>query len=194
MVLHCLSRHEKKIADWKKLGTMDRQIYGALTWMLNNDITDITYQTFSMIDKRVGVTVDLVLDGRKIFVTEENKEEYIDATVAYITSATKWPVSSPAITPDLYASKKKRRWNIFGGSPKPTMTLVDDEYDDDEPTIRARALHTYIASPDDPNELSFERNEILEIKHQASKWWRATKKDGAYGIVPANYLAVLPSL
>ncbi|KAJ7636251.1 hypothetical protein FB45DRAFT_1055722 [Roridomyces roridus] len=87
------------------------------------------------------------------------------------------------------------------GSPESTTALVDhsagivdDENDDGQPIIRARALHAYRGSPDDPNELWFAKNEILEIEDQEGKWWRAIKQDGTQGIVPSNYLVLLPTL
>ncbi|KAI9498554.1 hypothetical protein BDB00DRAFT_798464 [Zychaea mexicana] len=53
----------------------------------------------------------------------------------------------------------------------------------------AKALHAYRANAEDPNELSFEKNEILEIIDKRGNWWQAKKKDGSLGIVPSNYFA-----
>jgi SHO1 osmosensor len=66
----------------------------------------------------------------------------------------------------------------------------DDEAEE-EPILRARALHAYKGSPDDPNELSFEKGEVLEIEDQEGKWWQAKKLDGKFGIVPSNYLVMI---
>jgi len=63
--------------------------------------------------------------------------------------------------------------------------------DDGEVLIRARARHAYKGSPEDPNELSFAKGEILEIEDQEGKWWQAKKADGTLGIVPSNYLVLL---
>ncbi|KAI8878383.1 hypothetical protein K501DRAFT_258746 [Backusella circina FSU 941] len=49
------------------------------------------------------------------------------------------------------------------------------------------ALHTYQANPDDPNELSFVKDEQLEILNKSGNWWQAKKSDGSIGIVPSNY-------
>ncbi|KAI8140557.1 hypothetical protein BJV82DRAFT_221787 [Fennellomyces sp. T-0311] len=51
----------------------------------------------------------------------------------------------------------------------------------------ARALHGYHANAEDPNELSFDKDEVLEIIDKRGNWWQARKKDGTVGIVPSNY-------
>ncbi|KAI8095141.1 hypothetical protein BDF21DRAFT_405275 [Thamnidium elegans] len=53
--------------------------------------------------------------------------------------------------------------------------------------IMATALHPYQANPDDPNELSFVKEEVLEILNKSGNWWQAKKLDGTIGIVPSNY-------
>jgi hypothetical protein len=37
------------------------------------------------------------------------------------------------------------------------------------------------ASPDDPNELSFSKGEMLDILDKTGKWWQAKKSDGTVG-------------
>eukprot|EP00732_Lithocolla_globosa_P007059 Lithocolla_globosa_v1_NODE_8620_length_799_cov_191.440860.p1 type:complete len:237 gc:universal NODE_8620_length_799_cov_191.440860:745-35(-) len=51
-----------------------------------------------------------------------------------------------------------------------------------------KAIFNYDANPKDPNELSFVKDEILEILDRKGKWWRARKQDGTVGIIPSNYL------
>lgn len=63
-----------------------------------------------------------------------------------------------------------------------------------EYTLRARALYAYNASPDDPNEISFGKGEMLDIVDNTGKWWQARKADGTKGIIPSNCSSFLPLL
>jgi len=57
---------------------------------------------------------------------------------------------------------------------------------------KARCLYSYDASPDDPNEISFAKGQILEIMNDKGKWWqvRKTLENGTsvIGIIPSNYV------
>ncbi|KAG0374801.1 hypothetical protein BGX24_009910 [Mortierella sp. AD032] len=69
--------------DYRDVEAIDPEYYKSLVWMLENDITDIVDETFSVETDDFGnkKTVDLKPNGRNIAVTEENKHEY----VKYIT-------------------------------------------------------------------------------------------------------------
>lgn len=69
----------------KDMETLDLDYYRSLVWMLENDITDIITETFSVEVEDFGEkqVIDLVENGRNIPVTQENKEEYAQRVVEY---------------------------------------------------------------------------------------------------------------
>ncbi|KAF4617712.1 hypothetical protein D9613_006103 [Agrocybe pediades] len=67
------------------LESVAADLHRSLVWMLENDITDILYETFTTTEERFGelVTIELKPGGEDIPVTEENKKEYVDLIVEY---------------------------------------------------------------------------------------------------------------
>ncbi|KAK3678646.1 E3 ubiquitin-protein ligase tom1 [Vermiconidia calcicola] len=74
-----------KSVSLKDMESLDLDYYKSLVWILENDITDITFETFSVDVDHFGAveTIDLMPDGRNIPVTEENKQEYVRLVVEH---------------------------------------------------------------------------------------------------------------
>lgn len=74
-----------KESNLKDLESMDLDYYKSLMWILQNDITDVITEDFSVIEEQFGEekVVDLIPNGRNIPVTDENKMEYVNAQVRY---------------------------------------------------------------------------------------------------------------
>ncbi|KAF8874632.1 hypothetical protein CPB84DRAFT_1817871 [Gymnopilus junonius] len=75
----------KKKVTLSDLESVDAELHRGMTWMLENDITDIIDETFTTTEERFGemVTIELKPGGTDVPVTEENKKEYVDLVVEY---------------------------------------------------------------------------------------------------------------
>ncbi|KAF8969807.1 ubiquitin-protein ligase [Flammula alnicola] len=75
----------KKKVTLSDLESVDAELHRGMTWMLENDITEIIDETFTTTEERFGemVTIELKPGGADVPVTEENKKEYVESVVEY---------------------------------------------------------------------------------------------------------------
>ncbi|KAJ2627859.1 E3 ubiquitin-protein ligase tom1, partial [Coemansia sp. RSA 1290] len=65
--------------DYRDMEAIDPSYYKSLEWILENDITDVFEETFSIEVDDFGQhrIIDLIPNGQEITVTEDNKAEYV---------------------------------------------------------------------------------------------------------------------
>ncbi|KAJ3867740.1 hypothetical protein EV359DRAFT_78243 [Lentinula novae-zelandiae] len=75
----------KKKVTLADLESVDTELHRGMTWMLENDITDIIDTSFTTTEERFGemVTIELKPGGEDIPVTEDNKKDYVECIVDY---------------------------------------------------------------------------------------------------------------
>ena len=75
--------------------------------------------------------------------------------------------------------------------PSPLSKANDAQVPESDCQYHAEAKYSYVANPEDPNELSFSKFEILELSDISHRWYVGWNEEGERGMIPSNYVSLV---
>eukprot|EP00158_Paraphelidium_tribonemae_P008644 Partr_v1_DN28638_c0_g1_i2_m49764 putative Plasma membrane osmosensor that activates the high osmolarity glycerol (HOG) MAPK signaling pathway in response to high osmolarity (By similarity) len=156
-----------------------------------------------------GSIMSAILWFMWLIVVGSDAESLVARFVYQKLSAGNSPATATALTsytvnpPNGQSSSKSSEVPVSSTAP-PAFTPLDesrhasktgditDNQSKGEQMLHAFALYSYVANPEDPDEVSFNKGERFDVLDNSGKWWRIRKQDGKIGSVPSNYCELLP--
>ncbi|KAF3088104.1 Transmembrane osmosensor [Orbilia oligospora] len=134
-------------------------------------------------------------DSRRPETTISNNpvpQMYTSAQLSGLEATSPLPMGGSVADRSSQAPKFGAPPGTSGGASGSMAPKEEDQMD--KPTeypYRAKAIYSYTANPEDANEISFQKHDILEVSDVSGRWWQARKETGETGIAPSNYLILL---
>ncbi|KAK6342994.1 Transmembrane osmosensor [Orbilia javanica] len=134
-------------------------------------------------------------DSRRPETTISNNvvpQMYTSAQLSGLEATSPLPMGGSVADRSSQAPKFGAPPGTSGGASGSMLAKEEDQMD--KPTeypYRAKAIYSYTANPEDANEISFQKHDILEVSDVSGRWWQARKESGETGIAPSNYLILL---
>ncbi|KAJ3886763.1 SH3 domain-containing protein, partial [Lentinula edodes] len=96
--------------------------------------------------------------------------------------------------PVMVLSQQASNIRISGPSTPPPTSYGSRDYNSPTPlgTVKAKALWGYNESGEDPQDLSFQSGDIIEIVQETNNDWWTGRYRGREGLFPSNYVEKLP--
>lgn len=93
---------------------------------------------------------------------------------------------------DPYFANSNFYRNAWAMAKKRNSSIAVSNQDTGRPEHRhlAKAMASFKAAPQHPDQLSFRRFDLLEVSRVRGPWWQAKKNSGETGRVPSNYLSL----
>ncbi|ORZ01225.1 hypothetical protein BCR43DRAFT_561516 [Syncephalastrum racemosum] len=138
-----------------------------------------------------GAVIMIIMQYLWVFLFGSSEDSWFHQSLYGLSTPTSAGTAS-SIGQQQHSAKEMSTRSLAAPSVEELVSQPPSPYKPDDDSVlamrdEARAAHSYRANPEDPNELSFDKNEILEILDRRGNWWQARKMDGSIGIVPSNY-------
>ncbi|CAO3687840.1 unnamed protein product [Rhizopus stolonifer] len=176
---------------------------GQTTMILSKSIEDYRITMMALLATSIPlliIQIDYVIQYTRSFVPKGPATVYVAGYIVLVIMQYLWILIYGSKNTTFFGKLGKIRDTnehaYYAEKIVPTSIIVEEMVDKNpmyytEFPERVQAVHPYQADLEDPNELSFEKDEILEVAERKGNWWQARKHTGAVGIIPSNYFVAI---